>query len=113
MADSIQINPAPGTWVLRAGDAVLGESQNAVALTEGNQAPVIYIPRADIAMVFLESSATQTECSLKGQASYFSIVTPAGTITDALWSYEVPPETLSDLAGHLACCTDKVTLERV
>lgn len=113
MSDSVQIHPAPGTWVLRAGDAVLGESQTAVAVIENGHAPVIYIPRADIAMVFLERSPTQSHCPHKGQASYYSIVTPAGTIRDAVWSYEAPPPALAALTDHLAFYTDQVTLERL
>jgi len=36
MADHIKIRPATGTWVVRAAGAVLGESKNALELTEGS-----------------------------------------------------------------------------
>lgn len=113
MADHITIRPAPGTWVVRAGDAVVAESRRALELLEGTYAGVIYIPRADVAMALMEPSALRTTCRWKGEARYFSISTPAGTIADAAWSYETPIPACAAIAGHLAFYTDRVTLERV
>jgi uncharacterized protein (DUF427 family) len=113
MSDHIKLRKAPGTWVLRAGDAVLGETTAAIELSEGQRADVIYFPRADIATVFLEPSATRTTCTHKGEAEYFSIVTPSGTIRDAGWSYPNPPEALAAIAGHIAFATDLVTVEQL
>ena len=50
MADHIKTRIAPGTWVVRAAGAVLGETQRAVELSEGSYEPVIYFPREDLAM---------------------------------------------------------------
>ncbi|SMY07731.1 DUF427 domain-containing protein [Flavimaricola marinus] len=113
MADHITIRPATGTWVVRAGGAVLGESTNALQLTEGDYPSVIYFPRADIAMAFLEPSDTQTTCPHKGDATYFSIIAKSGAIKDAVWSYENPKPGLEEIAGHLAFYADKVTVEEV
>lgn len=113
MADHITIRPAQGEWVVRAGGAVLAETSDAVELTEAGFAPVIYIPRADIAMAFLERSDTTSTCPYKGQASYYSIVSRNGTIRDAAWSYETPKAGLEAIAGHLAFYQNKVTLEEV
>ena len=113
MPDRIRIVKAGGTWVIRAGGAVLGESKEALELIEKNHQPVIYFPREDIAMAFLEPSETVTTCPYKGQASYYSIVTKSGTITDVAWSYENPNEAASRIAGHLAFYPDKVALERI
>lgn len=113
MPDHIRITKAQGTWVVRAGGAVLAESHNALELTEGHSAPVIYIPRADIAMAFLERSATTSTCPWKGQASYYAIMAESGRIPDAAWSYESPKPGVEWIAGHLAFYPSKVTLERV
>ncbi len=113
MASEIRVYRAPGTWVVRAGDAVVGESRNALELVEGDHASVIYFPRADLAMAFIEPSPTTSTCPRKGQASYWSIVTPAGTIRDAGWSYEDPKEPVAQIAGHIAFYPDKVTVERL
>ena len=83
----ITIRKAAGTWTVRAGGAILAESRNALELTEGENAPVIYFPRADIAMAFLEESPRTSHCPFKGDARYFSIETKSQTIENAGWSY--------------------------
>ncbi len=113
MADHIKTRTAPGTWVVRAGGAVLGESTKAVELTEGSYPPVIYFPRDDIAMAFLDKTDKSTRCPHKGDASYYTIQAKSGPIADAAWSYETPKEGLEAIAGHLAFYTDRVTVEQL
>lgn len=113
MADHITIRKAPGTWVVRAGGAVLGESDNALELTEGDYPPVIYFPRADIGMAFLERSESSTTCPYKGVATYYTVSSAGGDIPDAAWSYEDPPEGVAEIRGHLAFYTDRVTVEQL
>ncbi len=114
MADHIKIRPADGTWSVRAGGAVLGESANALELSEGDYPPVIYFPRDDIAMEFLDTSDKSTTCPHKGDASYFSIVTKSTVLKDAAWSYETPKEGVAEIAGYLAFYpSDTVTVEKL
>lgn len=113
MADHIKTRKAPGTWVVRAAGAVLGETANAVELTEGDYPPVIYFPRADIAMALLEKSEKTSHCPWKGDASYYSVEGKSGAIEDAAWSYEAPLESMQAIAGHLAFYPDRVTVERL
>lgn len=114
MANHINVSKADGTWVVRAGGAVLAESQNALELTEGSYGPVIYFPRGDIAMDFLDVSERTLHCPHKGDASYYSIVTKSTTIRDAAWSYENPKDGVSEIAGHLAFYGgDQVAVEQV
>lgn len=114
MTDRIKIRKAPGTWSVRSGGAVLGESQNALELSEEGYNPVIYFPRADIAMAFLDPTEKSTRCPHKGDASYFSIVNKSGTAENAVWSYENPLESVAEIKGHLAFYTsDTVTVEQL
>jgi uncharacterized protein (DUF427 family) len=113
MPDHIRIYRATGTWVVRAGGAVLAETRNALELHEGTAAPVIYFPRADVAMAFLDRSTTRSRCPFKGEATHFDIVTKSTTIKDAAWSYDTPGDGLTAIAGHLAFHPDRVTVERV
>lgn len=113
MTDDISIRQMPGTWVVRAGGAVLGESRRALELSEGSLPPVIYFPREDLAMALLEPSDTRTTCPKKGEAVYFSIVAKSGTIADAAWSYETPHDAVAAIAGHIAFYPDKATVEDV
>ena len=113
MAENITIRNAPGKWVVRAGGAILGESDRALELTEGDYPPVIYFPRDDISMAFLEKTASATTCPRKGVASYFTVYVPSGDMPDAAWSYETPIGAAAAIAGHIAFYTDRVTVERL
>lgn len=114
MSEHITIRKAQGTWSVRAGGAVLGESSAALELVEGDYPPVIYFPRSDIAMAFLDASPKSTHCPHKGDASYYSVVTKSTTLKDVAWSYESPKESVAQIAGHLAFyATGDVTVERI
>lgn len=113
MAPKITIRRAPGTWSVRSEDGVLAETKAALELTEGDHPPVIYIPRSDIAMAFLDASDTSTACPWKGQASYFSLVGKAETIADVAWSYDTPIEAVGAIKDHLAFYPSKVVVEQL
>lgn len=113
MPDYIKIRPAAGTWSVRAGGAILAETTNALELTEGEMPAVIYIPREDIAMAFLDKSETTSSCPHKGEAVYFHIQAKSGRIEDAGWSYEKPKEGLEEIAGHIAFYPNRATVVRI
>ena len=98
----ITLTPAPGPHVIRAGDTVIGRTDQAVLLAEGSHPPVLYVPRADLDMTKLTGTPRQTTCPHKGVASYFSVTTPAGTLENVAWSYETPIAGVECIAGHLA-----------
>jgi len=110
----ITIRKAAGTWSVRAGGAVLGETKNALELSEGDYPPVIYFPRSDIAMAFLDKSDKSSHCPHKGDASYYSIVTKSQTLENAVWSYEAPMESVERIKDYLAFYgSDTVTVEEL
>ena len=114
MAKDIEVRPATGTWVVRAGGAVLGESGSALELIEGDRAPVIYFPRMEVAMEFLDRSSKVTTCPWKGNATHNSIVTASTTLTDVAWSYQAPHESASAIKDHVAFCPhDEIAIERL
>jgi len=113
MTDDIKIRPAGGTWVVRAAGAVLGESRNAMELIEGNYPPVVYFPRGDIAMAFLDPSETTSSCPHKGTASYYSIIAKSGEMKDAAWSYEGPQESVAQIKDYLAFFPGKAAVEQL
>lgn len=114
MTDQIKIYKADGKWAVRSGGAILGESSNALELQEGDHDPVIYFPRADIAMAFLDQSDKTSQCSHKGEATYYSIVNMSSVTKDAVWSYENPNDAVAEIKGYLAFATgDSVKVERL
>ncbi|MEP1587676.1 MAG: DUF427 domain-containing protein [Tateyamaria sp.] len=114
MAGQITIRKAEGTWTVRAGGAVLGESQNALELIEDGYPPVIYFPRADIAMAFLDQTDKVTNCPYKGDATYFSVVTKSQTLSNTVWTYETPLDSVARIKDHLAFYTSEgVAVEQI
>ena len=114
MATHISIRKASGTWTVRAGGAVLGETSNALELTEGDLKPVIYVPRADLAMAFLDRTEQTSKCPYKGEATFYSIVTKSKTLENMAWSYEAPTDAAAELAGHIAFYSQNlVTVEQI
>lgn len=112
MTDSrISIKPVSGTWVVRAGGAVIAESDNALELHEGDFPVAIYFPREDVAMAFLDASEQRSSSPYLGEANYFGIAAKSGIIENAVWTYEEPLESASELAGYLSFYTDKTTVE--
>ena len=113
MAEHINIRTSNATWVVRAKGAVLAESTKAVELAEGDYPTVIYFPRDDVGMAFLEKSSSSTICPHKGTATYYNIHAKSGIIPDAAWSYEAPLKAVKQIEGHLAFYRDKVTVEQL
>lgn len=102
MSEHITIRKAAGKWVVRSGGAILGESTEALELSEGDYAPVIYFPRGDIAMAFLDQTDKITHCPHKGDATHFSIVNRSSVTENAAWSYEAPQEAVARIKDHVA-----------
>ena len=114
MTAYISISKASGTWVVRAGGAVIGESQNALELSEGDYPSVIYFPKADLAMAFLDKTDHTSHCPNKGDATYYSIVTKSTTLDNAGWSYEDPKSEVSQIKDHIAFFKyDTVAVEQI
>ncbi len=114
MGAHISIRKATGTWTVRAGGAVLGESTNALELIEGDLNPVIYFPKSDLAMAFLDRSEQTSQCPFKGEAVYYSIVTKSKTLENMAWSYEAPKPDVAEIAGYIAFYTqDLVAVEQI
>lgn len=114
MQKHLTVRPAEGTWVVRAGGAVIAESSAAMDLSEGDLPSVIYFPRSDVATAFLDASDHQTTCAHKGVARYFDIVSKSQTYSNAVWSYEDPQDAVTPIKAYLAFdVQDGVQVERI
>ena len=102
MAEPIVITRSSQRYRVRVADFVIGATEQALVLDEAGHDPVIYVPRADMNMAALAATARHTTCPWKGEASYFSILTPAGRLENAVWSYGTPIPARAEIAGHLA-----------
>jgi uncharacterized protein (DUF427 family) len=95
------------------GTHVIADTNRALTMREANYPPVYYIPLEDADQTLLVASVTQTFCPYKGDASYYSIALKDGRgterlLTDAVWSYREPYDSVASIAGHIAFYTDRV-----
>ncbi|KUJ76825.1 hypothetical protein AVO45_09990 [Ruegeria marisrubri] len=114
MTGHIKIRKAQGKWCVRSGGAILGETTNALELSEGDLDPVIYFPREDIAMAFLDRTDKVTHCPHKGDATHYSIANKSSVTENAAWSYEDPISDVAEIKGYLAFYPlESVKVERI
>lgn len=110
----ITIHRAEGTWVVRAGGAVLGESRDALEAERRRPADGHLLPPRRYRDGFPGPDRPHDPLPKKGDATYFSIVTKSTTLENAAWSYENPIDGAERIAGHIAFyATDFVAVERV
>jgi|TARA_B110000240_G_scaffold12410_1_gene12952 uncharacterized protein (DUF427 family) len=80
----------------------------------GYHPAVIYFPRNDIAMAFLNYIDKTSHCIHKGYARYFSIITKNKPIENVAWTYENPKIEMAMIKDHLAFCSnDKNIIEHL
>lgn len=107
----ITVEPTDGHVVVRVGDTVVADSRSALTLQEATYPAVQYIPMADVDQSVLRRTETATYCPFKGDASYYSVETPAGErAEDAIWTYEKPYPAVAEIADHVAFYPDRATV---
>ena len=114
MTEHIKIRALSGKWSIRAAGAVIAETRGALELTERGYDPVIYFPRDDIAMAFLDQTDKTSHCPHKGDARYFSIITKSTKLANVASGYANPTKALAAIKDHVTFQTsDQVTIERI
>lgn len=106
----IRVTPTPGRVGVVANGTVIADSTSSLTLQESTYPSVQYVPIADIDPAALTRTETSTYCPFKGDASYFSVETPDGTIPDAGWTYDEAFDAVSMIVGHVAFYPNKVTV---
>ncbi len=104
----ITVEPASARVTVKAGDTAVADTTAALALQEAQYPTVYYVPLADVRPEVLRPSDTTTYCPYKGDASYYSIVTPEGELADAVWTYVEPYDAVAPIAGHVAFYANRV-----
>jgi uncharacterized protein (DUF427 family) len=95
------------------GGRVIADTRKALTVVETGCAPVLYFPRADVEMGYLDKTDHHTRCPYKGQASYFTLAVDGQAAENAVWSYEDPLPAVLALKGYLAFYPDKVEIHEI
>ena len=107
----ITVEPNPTRVVVSAGDRVVADTTNALALREASYPPVMYVPIADVDRTLLTESETTSYCPYKGEAAYYSIAAGDTVIEDAIWYYPEPYDAVAPIAAHVAFYADRVEID--
>jgi uncharacterized protein (DUF427 family) len=109
----ITVTPTPARVRVVVGETVIAESDSSLTLQEASYPPVQYVPLSDIDPAVLSRTETSTYCPFKGDASYYSVSTPSGTVVDAGWTYDDAYDAVAEITGHVAFYPDRavVTVE--
>lgn len=75
---------------MRVGETVIARSRQSLRVLETASPPTFYLPRQDLRTEFLTTSAGDSHCEWKGEARYWSIVTPEQRLESVAWSYPHP-----------------------
>jgi uncharacterized protein (DUF427 family) len=103
----ITVEPTGKHVTVRVNGEVVAETDNALTLQESTYPAVQYVPLTDVVADRLRPSGTETYCPFKGDASYYHVATQAGTVDDAIWTYQKPYPAVRQIAGHVAFYPDK------
>jgi uncharacterized protein (DUF427 family)/predicted MFS family arabinose efflux permease len=106
----ITVVPVTERVTVRAGGRIVADTTAALRLQESTYPAVYYVPLADVDPALIEPSNTTSYCPFKGTASYYDVVTPDGTIADAVWTYPTPYPAVADIAEHVAFYADRVEI---
>jgi uncharacterized protein (DUF427 family) len=103
----ITVRPAGVRVVVRAGEHVVADTTDALALQESTYPVAYYLPLSDVDQSLLRRTEHSTYCPYKGDASYYSVVTPDATLENSVWSYEEPYPAVTPIAKRVAFYPDR------
>jgi uncharacterized protein (DUF427 family) len=109
-AHPISVVPTPSRVIVTVDGKIVADTTSALTLQEASYPPVQYIPMADVDQSLIRRTETSTYCPFKGDASYYTIVTPDRELADAVWSYQKPYPAVDVIAGHVAFYPQHVEL---
>ena len=106
----ISVRPNANRVVIDFGGRVIGDTREALILSEASYPPVQYIPRKDVDMTLLTRTERMTYCPYKGDCNYYSISMAGERGANSVWSYEEPYAAVQEIKGYLAFYPDRVKI---
>lgn len=99
-AQKVEVEPS-ARWVRAVFNGVtIADSKRTKLLRERGYRPVYYFPAEDVRTDLLEPTDQRTNCSTKGDASYWTIRVGERVSENAVWSYQDPIPEREDIKGY-------------
>lgn len=105
---SVEVAPKSGRVRVEFAGQTIAESTRSLECLEGKYAPVVYVPREDVRVEFLEKTEETSYCPFKGHASYYTIRVGERVSENAVWSYEDPYDQVAALENCAAFYLDRI-----
>lgn len=105
---AIVIEKNPNRVKVTFAGKLIADSNRALVLREGKLPPVVYFPREDADMTWLQRTNHSTHCPFKGNATYFSIHVQGKSAENAVWTYESPIPAVAGIKDHFAFYKEKM-----
>lgn len=112
-AHPITLKAAKQRWRAYFNHHVIADTDDALILDEAALPPVVYFPRADVAMEYMGRTERHTHCPYKGDASYYTLTMGGQIAENVAWSYEDPFEAVAPITSRIAFYTDRVEVYEV
>ena len=80
----------------------IADTVRSVRTLETSHPPTYYIPPDDIDMALLRENGRHSFCEWKGEATYYDVTLPDGTVRSAAWSYPSPSAGFAGMADYVA-----------
>ena len=94
--------------IIRYGEHVVVETDQAVRLLEGERPGVTYVPMDAVNGATLHVSGTQYHCRWKGDATYYDVrMNSDEVINDGAWAYPDAPDEIAILQTRIALDTSR------
>jgi len=104
----VDILRASRTVRIQVAGVVVAETTHPTFLFETGLPRRTYIPKLDVRMDLLDSTASSTMCPYKGTARYWSVRAGGEVHADLAWSYDAPFRESAPIAGLVAFYDERV-----
>ena len=94
--------------VVRHGATAIAGTHRALRVLETASPPTFYIPVSDVTPGLLVPASGTSWCEWKGEARYWSLVTPDGLLEGVAWSYPAPRSAFAAIRDHVAFYPSRV-----
>jgi uncharacterized protein (DUF427 family) len=108
----VDVETRPGRVRVEFAGETVADSTRCLSVRESHHGEVLYFPRDDVRMQWVEGSEHSTFCPFKGTATHFTLRIGDRVAPNAIWSYEDPYDEVAELRSCMAFYADRVDAVR-
>lgn len=108
----VPVHGDPGHWIhvsesprhvrVFFGGVAIADSKRAKLVREADVLPAYYFPKEDVRTDLFTPGRARSQCPIKGEASYWSVIAGGRCAANAVWSYVNPLPAAAAIEAHYA-----------